>query len=171
MDVEAAMLEQTTPAASGGQREGAGRKPIFGARLVKKTITLPEPVVSYLQNLGGGNLSAAVRDLGQRAQGQGEHAVEFMKNMSWQNTLRESVQKQAESATESLREMVAQQRELVKQLSLPKISPLEEVRALRLEIAALRAEIAEMRKGQSALGEAPPPAPLPQEGLPHQDMA
>jgi hypothetical protein len=46
----------------GGNREGAGRKPVAGVTMVRKTVRLTPEVIEQLQKLGGGNLSAGIRE-------------------------------------------------------------------------------------------------------------
>lgn len=50
----------------GGRREGAGRPPL-GPELRRVTVTLPAELVERLRQLGGGNVSAGVRLLAERA--------------------------------------------------------------------------------------------------------
>lgn len=47
----------------GGSREGAGRPSLSDEDTVRKTITVPESVAEYLEEVGDGNASAGVRRL------------------------------------------------------------------------------------------------------------
>jgi hypothetical protein len=50
-------------AGRGGYRPGAGRKPMFGASVKDRTMTLPAEVIARLEAMGDGNVSAGVREL------------------------------------------------------------------------------------------------------------
>lgn len=45
----------------GGVRKGAGKKPLYGKRMVACNITLPESYIKLLRNIGEGNLSRGIR--------------------------------------------------------------------------------------------------------------
>jgi hypothetical protein len=51
----------------GGSREGAGRPSLSDEDTVRKTVTIPESVAEYLEEVGGGNASAGVRKLAEAA--------------------------------------------------------------------------------------------------------
>lgn len=62
------MKNETEPKpAHGGARAGAGRPPIHGERMVRRTITLPGSLAEQLAALGDGNLSAGIRRIAAQA--------------------------------------------------------------------------------------------------------
>lgn len=47
----------------GGYRENAGRPLAYKTPMTRNTVTLPEPLVDFLRQLGNGNLSLGIREL------------------------------------------------------------------------------------------------------------
>lgn len=45
----------------GGSRDGAGRPSLSNEPTVRKTVTVPQSVAEWLEDLGDGNASAGVR--------------------------------------------------------------------------------------------------------------
>lgn len=52
--------------ARGGARQGAGRKPITGARMARHLVILDDASVQTLRELADGNLSAGIREAARR---------------------------------------------------------------------------------------------------------
>jgi|SRR5581483_9299110 len=97
------MAEYIERPGRGGRRAGAGR-PSYGEELVRRTISLPETHLSFLEGVGEGNVSEGIRRLVEKGMLQGEtwadrHA--FASGVLYKHAAPDASQEQVEAEAET----------------------------------------------------------------------